>query len=233
MEYPRVTEILRPFTGYESVPKQVLEKAAVKGTVVHAWCAQIAKGHWVPDGVIAEELLGYVTSFRKWAEAQATEFVVIEKRYSDDFMKYSGQVDYVIVGSDSELYLVDIKTSSKPQRTYPVQMAAYCHLLSQHGTNVKGAMLVYLNKEGEFPEIDMRENLEEEFEVFICARDCWRYFNKRKGDARRNFEDECVPTNARDNVGTGLHTKGIEESQRTVCLCEPRSSDSSTASVPG
>src|ERR1700679_3930316 len=101
---PRVTEILKPFSGFKYVSKDILEKAAARGTKVHSICAGIANGAWIPDGMIPEELLGYVNSFKQWAKAQVEEFVIVEKRYSDDVMCYNGQLDFVIRGVDGELY---------------------------------------------------------------------------------------------------------------------------------
>ncbi len=182
MDYPRVTEILRAYTSFDQVPAEILNRAAARGTTVHALCAGIAKGNWIPDGMIGEEFLGYVNSFKKWSEAQVAKFVIIEKRYTDDDFKYSGQLDFVVEGTDGKLYLVDLKTSAKHQKTYPVQMAAYDSLLRKQNVTVHGAMLVYLNKNGEFPDIHFIEDMKPEFQVFRAALDCWHYFNKgRKG----------------------------------------------------
>jgi len=177
---PRVTEILRPFTSFDQVPKDILERASARGTSVHALCAGIAKGNWIPDGMIGEDLLGYVNSFRKWQEAQVKEFTIIEKRYTDWEKRYTGQLDFVVKCTDDKYYLVDLKTSSRPQKTYPVQMAAYEALLAQNGIQIEGAMLVYLNKDGEFPDIDLIGDMKEEFDVFLCAVKCYEYFKIRK-----------------------------------------------------
>lgn len=201
---PRVTEILRPFTGYDQVPKDILERAAARGTSVHALCAGIAKGNWIPDGMIGDELIGYVRSFRQWHEAQVKEFVIIEKRYTDIRSEYSGQLDFVVRCNDNQLYLVDLKTSSRPQKTYPVQMAAYDNLLKQNNTRVAGAMLVYLNKDGEFPEIDLRHDLTDDFAVFCSALHCYQYFKLRKKDAR----EERIPESPIDHGGIDIHPEG-------------------------
>jgi len=177
---PRVTEILRPFTSFDQVPKDILERASARGTSVHALCAGIAKGNWIPDGMIGEDLLGYVNSFRKWQVAQVKEFTIIEKRYTDWEKRYTGQLDFVVKCTDDKYYLVDLKTSSRPQKTYPVQMAAYEALLAQNGIQIEGAMLVYLNKDGEFPDIDLIGDMKEEFDVFLCAVKCYEYFKIRK-----------------------------------------------------
>ena len=132
--YPRVTEILKPFTSYDKVPREVLDKAAARGTSVHAICAGIAKGAWIPDGMIETEL----------------------------------------------------KTSAKPQKTYPVQMAAYKRLLETHDIKIQTAILVYLNKDGEFPIIDTIEDMTEQTGVFIAALKCWNFFNKGTKRGRKS-----------------------------------------------
>jgi len=147
---------------------------------VHAICAALAKGAFVPEGMIGEELLGYVQSFQKWAEIQVKSFLVIEKRYSDDDKGYTGQLDFVILAKDDKLYLADLKTSARPQKTYPVQMAAYEYLIEKNKIQVEGAMLVYLDKEGDFPDIHLIDDLTKEREVFFSALDCYHYFNKGK-----------------------------------------------------
>jgi hypothetical protein len=177
---PRVTEILKPFSGMDYVPKDILARAAARGTSVHALCAGIAKGNWIPDSMIDESLLGYVNSFRKWSEAQVEKFVTVEKRFTEEDMLYTGQLDFVVLGTDGKLYLVDLKTSAKTQKTYPVQMAAYDRLLKRNGIVVEAAMLVFLNKDGEFPEIQRVDDMTKEFSVFTSALECWNYFHKKK-----------------------------------------------------
>jgi hypothetical protein len=180
MSVPRVTEILKYYSSYEKVPHDILERAAARGSSVHALCAGIAHGNWIPETMINEELKGYVQSFTKWSATQVSKFLVIEKRYTDNELQYSGQVDFVVLGSDDNLYLIDLKTSARPQKTYPVQMAAYQHLLRVHKVPVKAAILVYLDKDGEFPEVHLMEDLWEELSVFISALHCYNYFNKGK-----------------------------------------------------
>ena len=201
MDYPRVTEILRPHTSYDNVPGDILKKAAARGTTVHSLCAGIAKDAWIPDSMIGAEYLGYVNSFRKWSEAQVKKYVIVEKRFVNTVLGFTGQLDFVVVGSDDELYLVDLKTSASPQKTYPVQMAAYDLLLRAAHVNVKGAMLVYLDKNGEFPKINLIHDLSEELHVFICALDCWNYFHKKKG--KKNERKETVKLESENTCDHG------------------------------
>lgn len=179
MDYPRVTEVLRVYTNYDKVPKQILDRAAARGTSVHALCAAIAKGDWIPEGMIDEELRGYVKSFRKWADQEVEKFVIIEQRYSCDVLEYSGQLDYVVLNKNDELWLVDLKTSATHQKTHIIQMAAYKHLLTKQDIKIKGAILVYLDKSGGEPSIERYEHLGKEMVVFVSALTCHEYFNKK------------------------------------------------------
>jgi hypothetical protein len=182
MNYPRVTQILAPFTSYDRVPKQTLENAAARGTSVHAYCAEIAKGIWVPSKMINEECKGYVDSFQQWVDAQVEEFLVIEKRYADEDHKFTGQIDCLIRAHNGETYLVDLKTCAKPNKTHALQVAAYEHILRKHGYATAASMIVYLKRDGEFPDIDFREDLSEELRIFFAATECWHYFNRGKND---------------------------------------------------
>lgn len=204
MDLPRVTEILRNYTNYDKVPSEILDKAATRGTTVHALCAGIAKGAWIPDGMIDPNLRGYINSFQKWAQAQVKKFSIVEKRFADPTLNYTGQLDFVVEGTDGELYLVDIKTSASPQKTFPVQMAAYNNLLKINGVYVKGAILVYLKKDGEFPEVYLLEDLVQEWSVFVAALECWNYFHKGKKNVRKNTKR--APKNIEDNVGATVHS---------------------------
>lgn len=179
-DHVRVTDVLKPFTGYEFVNHTVLANAAVRGTAVHSLCAAIAQDAFVDDENIQEDLRGFVKSFRLWKEAQVSSFVLIEKRYFDDDNGYTGQLDYVILGTDDKLYLVDLKTGSSPQKTHPVQMAAYDELLRKHSIAVHGAMLVYLDREGAFPDVKLLEDMTNERSVFLSALHCYKYFNRKR-----------------------------------------------------
>jgi hypothetical protein len=187
LSLPRVTEILKPYTHFNNVPPSVLKRAAARGSTVHALCAGIASGDWVPDTMINAEYAEYVQSFVKWMHAQVKEFVIIETRYTDRDLGYTGQIDFVVKGSDDHLYLVDIKTSSSKQLTYALQLGAYKHLLDNERIPISGGMIVYLDKEGKFPDIDLYEDLREERDIFFSALECYYYFHK-KGymNARKN-----------------------------------------------
>ncbi len=211
MEAPRVTEVLKYFTGYDHVPQNILKGAAERGTTVHALCAAIANGSWVPISMIDEHLQGYVKSFLLWKEAQVEEFLIVEKRYMHPEALYTGQIDFVTKCNDGMMWLVDIKTSSSHQKTYALQMGAYGRLLKLYGVEVFGAMIVYLDKNGEFPDIYVVDDLEKEFVIFKSALDCWIYLKTRNENVRK-IRAKHTPENTGDNVGLALHREGKENS---------------------
>jgi hypothetical protein len=216
MTYPRVTEIIKPFTNYDKIPFTILNRAAERGTSVHAICAALAKGLWLPDSMIDEEYKGYISSFKKWSEEQVEKFLIIEKRYVDDTLEYSGQLDFVVECKNKDIYLVDIKTSSSPQKTYSIQMAAYKRLLEIHDVQIKGAMLIYLNKDGDFPKIHMINDFTEETLVFISALRCYNYFNRSKSNGRADDLTESISKNTKRNGRARLYPKKRKKSQQSI-----------------
>ncbi len=185
MEYPRVTEILRHFNDYERVPPQIMKRASARGSSVHSICAGIAEGAWIPDGMIDPELRGYVNSFKQWADNTVESFDIIEQRYCDTSLGFSGQIDMVINGKDGTTQLIDLKTSAKPQKTHPVQVAAYDYLLRTTANVTPASVsLVYLSRDGEYPTVHTMTDLQEELTIFLRALQCYTNFHKDRNDDR-------------------------------------------------
>lgn len=198
MILPRVTEILRCFNGYDKVDERVLDNAATRGKMVHAICAGVAQGIWVPDEFMHNEHIGYVRSFEKWSDENVVNFPVIERRLScDDF---TGQIDFVAEDHYGDAYLVDIKTTAAFKRTHSLQVAAYSALLWANSLPHDGAKIVYLDKEGEYPKIyeyDLNE-LEEMFHLFTSALKLHKFFHppKEKKDGRTTRKPRKKPVPA-------------------------------------
>lgn len=184
MTVPRVTEILNYFTSYDKVPRDILANAAVRGTCVHNLCGGIAKGNWIPDDLIKPEYKPYVDSFRQWDKDKVQDYQLIEKRFIHKELQYSGQMDFLITGKDGKLYLVDLKTSASPQKTYPLQMGAYAGLLNDNDIQIEGAMIVYLSKFGDYPVVDYLYDLTEQWDVFKSALNCYKYLHTRRNRGR-------------------------------------------------
>lgn len=147
--YLRVTNILYPFSGLQNIDTEVVAHAADRGTRVHLICEGIMNG--LGEVGIDDETWGYVESFKKWWEL-GQEVIKIEERFWDDKLEITGKVDLIIKTPDG-LAIVDLKTSSKPSKTWPVQGAAYAYLAKLSGYDIKKIYFLHLNKHGKEPKI--------------------------------------------------------------------------------
>lgn len=147
--YKRVTQVLYPFSALQHIDADIVAHAAERGTKVHNICEAIING--LGDFGIEEETKGYVDSFKIWWE-QGIEVVTIEERFYCDDLKLTGQVD-LIIKTPEGLAIVDLKTSSKPSKTWPAQGSAYGYLAKKAGYDIKKILFLHLNKQGKPPKI--------------------------------------------------------------------------------
>jgi hypothetical protein len=148
-KYTRVTKVLYPFSGLEKIDAGVVERAAERGTRVHKICEAIVSGLGELD--VGEEIWGYVESFKHWWQ-QGHELVAIEKRFWDDDLQITGQVDLILKTADG-LAIVDLKTSSRPSKKWQAQGSAYAYLAKKDGYDIKKIFFLHLNKHGKDPKI--------------------------------------------------------------------------------
>lgn len=147
--YLRVTKILYPFSGLQNIKEDVLQNAARRGTKVHKICEGIISG--LGEIGVDDEVIGYIESFKAWW-GEGRNVIAMEKRFWCDIYKFTGQID-MIVEMEGKLYIVDIKTSSKPSKTWQAQGEAYYYLATQAGYNISGIIFLHLNKLGKKPKL--------------------------------------------------------------------------------
>ena len=147
--YTRVTEMLYPFSGLQNIDPEIVANAGERGTKVHNICEGIVAG--LGEIGVDDETWGYVESFKKWWE-KGVDVVVMEKRFWDDETEITGQVDF-IVNTPQGLAIVDIKTSSRPSKTWKAQGCAYAYLAKREGYKIEKIYFLHLNKHGKEPKI--------------------------------------------------------------------------------
>lgn len=147
--YLRVTEILYPFSGLQNIDVDVVAHAAERGTKVHKICEGIISG--LGEIGIDDETWGYVESFKRWW-SEDIHVVKMEERFWDDELKLTGQVDLIITRPDG-LAIVDLKTSSRPSKTWQAQGSAYAYLAKKSGYDIKKIFFLHLNKHGKEPKL--------------------------------------------------------------------------------
>ena len=169
LRYRRVTEILYPFSGLEKIDPEIVAHAAERGTKVHQICEAIM-GDLGEIGV-DEETRPYVESFKKWWEI-GWSVVAMEKRFWDDELRLTGQLD-LIINTDQGLAIVDIKTSYKPSKTWKLQGSAYAYLARKAGYDVKRLYFLHLDRKGRMPKL-IEYEIDEGF--FLRVLEVYQYF---------------------------------------------------------
>jgi len=168
-KYIRVTKILYPFSGLDKIDPDVVARAGERGTRVHKICEGIVEG--LGEHGIDDEIWGYIESFKLWWNL-GHDVVEMEKRFWCDQLEITGQVDFIINTSEG-LAVVDLKTSSKPSKTWRAQGCAYAYLAKLAGYDIKKIQFIHLNKHGKEPKIHSYD-VDDEF--FINIYKTYKFF---------------------------------------------------------
>lgn len=171
--FTRVTKVLYPFSGLSKLNPDIVAHAAQRGTKVHKICEGIIQG--LGELAVEEETRGYVESFKLWWQ-KGHKVVVVEKRFWDDDLHLTGQVD-LILETEKGLTIVDLKTSSRPSPTWKAQGCAYAYLAKKSGYDVKSICFLHLNKSGK--EAKIYEYVPDD-SFFLAILLVYEYFFKGK-----------------------------------------------------
>jgi len=177
-EYVRVTNVLYPLSGLKSIPTEILQKAATRGTRVHEICDALMADIGVLD--LEDEVAGYIRSFEQWLPRK---FLEKPDRFFCDTYKITGECDGMYVDGE-DLVLFDIKTPVKPSNTWMLQLSAYAYLARLSGYPVTVIEVVRLNKDGKPPEVI---RYKEDFDLFLSCLNVYRYFYD--GKDQENYLD--------------------------------------------
>lgn len=176
--FPSVTTILAPFSGIDDLKRRfpdVIERAARRGTAVHGYCEDTAKGWFVP--AIPAEHQGYFDSFMHWF-SDVDEVVATEVRLMDTTLGFHGQMDIICrMRGDTVLSLWDYKTPEAVSPTWGAQIAGYDHLANINGYPVKRAGMIRLRKTGRPPLItEYTDSLRRHWNTFVSALNVYNAF---------------------------------------------------------
>lgn len=175
--FTRVTEVFKPFNGLDKIDPEIVANAARRGKRVHDICEGIVKG--VDPWEIPDEVKGYVNSFRKWWD-EGQQVLAVEKRFFCSNLMITGQVDYIIQAPEGAVIL-DLKTTYKPSKTWPLQGSAYAYLARQNGYDIKGIHFLHLSKHGIKPHLYVYDD---HFELFKKCLDLYNHFFKARHGKR-------------------------------------------------
>lgn len=178
-DFTRVTEILKPYSGLDKINPDIVANAGRRGKKVHDICEGIVTGIGIWD--LPEEVKGYVNSFQKWW-TEGHKVLAVEKRFFCSELMITGQVDYIINAPEGAMIL-DLKTSYKPSKTWPLQGSAYKYLAKKSGYDIQGIHFLHLSKHGIKPHLYVYDD---NFELFKKCLDIYRHFFEAAHGKRRH-----------------------------------------------
>lgn len=136
LEYPSVTEVLRPWEDWSIIPPHVLEVAALRGSEVHSWIRTKLTAHFAPYellGPMKDILVPYCESWKQWADLALDKVLVVEAGIYCNCFHYYGHLDCVaMLKGDAAWTLLDWKTPILSKRSWISQLSAYKHLVEGH-----------------------------------------------------------------------------------------------------
>jgi hypothetical protein len=199
--YPRVSDIIRKQNEAEfrGIPLETLANACIRGQKVHDYCTAWARNLWVGD--VEEEYKAYFDAFAEWAEVNVSDVLHSSVRLYDDTKRFTGEFDMIVrMKVSKKIVLMDIKTSSSPSISWPIQLSAYGHLCKTNGYHFDEIMNVHLKKthaalyekkEGKrvkvsSPQVRVNtikhENVNFFWDIFSSALKCYDYFERKEGE---------------------------------------------------
>lgn len=102
-------------------PWQARDRAAVRGTRVHALAEQVALGGEVD---VPASLVPYVEGYVEFLDGHDVEPILTEARLASRAHWYAGTAD-LVARMGGETWLLDLKTSNNIHGSYALQCAAY------------------------------------------------------------------------------------------------------------
>jgi hypothetical protein len=151
--YARVSDVIKPFVDFGTIPEEVLKRKAILGTHIHDAINQEINGNFP---VLAVQEKGYMQSFYKWRDRILPIFIESEMRYYCDKIMITGCIDALIkLQGKEEAILVDFKTSAQESPiVWPMQGHLYHYLLRESGKTLAPRMLfIKLDRFGAIPKV--------------------------------------------------------------------------------
>lgn len=144
---PSVTTLMRPLYDFSSVSEDVMKRAGAFGTAVHMACEMHDQDD-LDEATLDPAIVPYLDGWKQFLRLSGAKPVLIETRYASK-MHFAGTIDR-LCEIDGKLILVDIKTSATLSSAVGVQLAAYKHLLIEHGNGVDERAAVQLRADGTY-----------------------------------------------------------------------------------
>jgi len=198
--HTRVSDVLYPFSGIKDVPKEIVENAAKRGTVVHQFCDSFIDGlgeigletavrSYENEDLVGhfekelELVKGFLKSFKDWAEGK--KFLPKAPRFFCDTHWITGEADRFYEEEDG-IVLVDFKTPASESKSWLLQGSAYSYLAKLAGFPIKRIEFIRLSRAGGKAKIHVYE---ENWPLFLAHLEVYRYNYANKEEFQANIID--------------------------------------------
>lgn len=128
---PSVTQVLGKLHDFSMVPRDVLEAACVRGTIVHRLCEYHDLNDLDPSSI--GEWWPYLDAWINFIADYGAEWHGIEQRGYSRRHGFAGTMDRrgVFAKKAPGRWIVDVKTSVQPHRVWGMQTAAYRQIATE------------------------------------------------------------------------------------------------------
>lgn len=186
MKQVSVTKVLGVYANFSGIPPGVLQAAADRGTLVHAYCEKYVLGQlYLPD-LIPVHVRGYFASFKTWFDQYVDQVFFVEKPFKHSVYGYTGRIDLGCEIKGEGVFVVDYKTPILEGPGWCGQLAAYRELWLDHEFNkvlpyiqpcpMIGCMSLRLHAEGKAARAIRYDYSDDDFTAFLNALTAYRYF---------------------------------------------------------
>jgi hypothetical protein len=184
-----VTQALSVINQSYGPNENVIEIAAIRGSLVHSACAAYALGLFPMSN---EETEGYFQSFKNWFDAHVCRVAMEpEQELKDEKLGLVGHMDLGhLILNDGRNVLLDIKTPVQYRSSWSLQLAAYWHLvkLATNLTIIKPGVLM-LDPDGgtakvKWVEEEEKMSMDQLFSLFMQALNLFKFMNNGKGGGK-------------------------------------------------
>lgn len=190
--YVRVTDLLKPYQDWGTIPKEVLEAKAQIGTNVHEAIENYSVG--LPEPKLTVREAKYYDSYLKWAEYEEPMYLCNEERYYDEDLKVTGQVDCIVTFPGRHTgRILDFKTSAKESPLHwPLQACWYYMLCKKNKKDVSETThMLQLKDNGSPAKLYTYTATPELQKLCLSLYDAYTYFNSHKKDKNEEHSAWC------------------------------------------
>lgn len=153
---PSVTQILKPISDYDGIPRYIMDIAADRGNRVHKATELYDAGDLDEDS-IDSEVAGYLEGWKKFRDSYGYSIAACELRVFSIKKGYAGTLDRLLVKNDN-YYLGDIKTTAIHVPSVGPQTAGYAAAVEEElGIKIKGRLSIRLLKDGKPEVVELKD----------------------------------------------------------------------------